>query len=311
VPRLNAVAGALLLAASAPLVRLAGTPPTITALYRCAFALPLLAVARGVLAPPALAPRSRGKRWFAMGVGSLLAIDLDLWHHAISAVGVGLATVLGNLQVGIVPLLAWLFLGQRPPRGLLVASPLLAAGLVLISGLGLPHAFGNDPAQGVIFGALASIAYAAFILLFRSQTTGEAGIARPLFDATAGATATLLLVAAAQGELGQPPSLAALGWLLLLAISAQVFGWLLIATAMPALHASEVSTILLLQPAGAMVLGRLLFREHPSGTQMIGVGVLIAGITCATLRRGSIRGRESTATLSRPRERSATATTNI
>ena len=35
------------------------------------------------------------------------AIDLILWHHSIGDVGAGLATVLANVQVVLVPLVAW------------------------------------------------------------------------------------------------------------------------------------------------------------------------------------------------------------
>ena len=38
------------------------------------------------------------------------------WHHAIEAVGAGLATVLGNLQVLVVGFVAWLVFGERPSR---------------------------------------------------------------------------------------------------------------------------------------------------------------------------------------------------
>ena len=57
------------------------------------------------------------------------------WHHAIEAVGAGLATVLGNLQVIIVGFFAWLLLGERPSRATLLALPVVLAGVVLISGV--------------------------------------------------------------------------------------------------------------------------------------------------------------------------------
>ena len=43
-----------------------------------------------------------------------MAADLILWHHSIEDVGAGLATVLANIQVGLVPLVAWLMLSERP-----------------------------------------------------------------------------------------------------------------------------------------------------------------------------------------------------
>ena len=42
------------------------------------------------------------------------AADLILWHHSIADVGAGLATVLANIQVVLVPLVAWAVLAERP-----------------------------------------------------------------------------------------------------------------------------------------------------------------------------------------------------
>ena len=71
------------------------------------------------------------------------------WHHAIEAVGAGLATVLGNLQVIIVGFFAWLLLGERPSRATLLALPVVLAGVVLISGVSARTPYGaNAAARG-------------------------------------------------------------------------------------------------------------------------------------------------------------------
>jgi drug/metabolite transporter (DMT)-like permease len=155
-------------------MRLADTSPSITALGRCAFALPLL----GGLA---VAERRRGaqhlpsrSRWLARLAGLFLAGDLILWSHAIDAIGAGLGTVVTNLQVLIISLLAWLFLGERPRRSLVLASPVMLAGLVLVGGLadiGGGHAYGTDPALGVAYGAAVALIYAIYILTLRQATS--------------------------------------------------------------------------------------------------------------------------------------------
>ena len=48
-----------------------------------------------------------------MIAGVFFAADLIFWHQAIKDVGAGLATVLGNLQVVIVPFVALAVLGER------------------------------------------------------------------------------------------------------------------------------------------------------------------------------------------------------
>src|SRR5688500_5702635 len=107
-----ALAGALTIAFSAILVRLAEVSPETAAFFRCLYAQPALAVLawleRRRLGPQPAQPRIV---WLA---GLLFAADLVFWHHAIADVGAGLATVLGNLQVVLVAFVAWAVLNERP-----------------------------------------------------------------------------------------------------------------------------------------------------------------------------------------------------
>ena len=132
-PALMAAAGATCIAFSAILVRLADVPPSTAAFYRCAYALPALGML-AVWERRRFGPRDRGQSLLALLAGVFFAADLVLWHHAIAAVGAGLATVLGNVQVVLVGLAAWAVLGERPERRLLTATPVVLLGVVLISG---------------------------------------------------------------------------------------------------------------------------------------------------------------------------------
>ena len=112
---LIALAGALTIAFSAILVHQAAVHPATAALYRCAYALPVL----GLLAwreRRRYGPRARASG-LALIAGLFFAADLIFWHQAIDDVGAGLATVLGNLQVVIVPFAAWAVLGEAPGGG--------------------------------------------------------------------------------------------------------------------------------------------------------------------------------------------------
>jgi drug/metabolite transporter (DMT)-like permease len=319
-PVTAAMAGAACISSSAVLMRLAATSPSLTALGRCAFALPVL----GVLA---LVERRRGAqrlppraRWLARLAGVFLAGDLILWSHAIDAIGAGLGTVVTNLQVLIVALLAWLILGERPRRSLMLASPVMLAGLILVGGLagvggvGGARAYGTDPALGVAYGAAVALLYAIYILTLRQATSprdarGTTGapaadprsavadprsavaapgprpaVAGVLFEATAGAT-----VAAAAGgfllhdfRLGPDPSpWPALGWLALLALTSQVVGWLLITVSMPRLPAAMIGALLLVQPAGSVGLSYVILGERPSALQLVGVVLVLGGVLVA------------------------------
>ena len=90
------------------------------------------------------------------------------------------------------------------------------------------------------------------------------------------------------------PSWPAHGWLVTLALTSQVLGWLLIAIALPRLPASLTSIVLTVQPVGSVVLGIVLLGEEPGPLQLAGVVVIVAGIVVAT--RGRDQGAARAAT---------------
>jgi drug/metabolite transporter (DMT)-like permease len=289
------------------LMKLASTAsPSVVALGRCAFALPVLGVlalrehrrwrgpgrSGGGRGGCGTAPMPRRSRWLARLAGVFLAADLILWSHAIAAIGAGLGTVVGNLSVLIMPLLAWLVLSERPGRSLVLASPVMLAGLVLVGGLadvgGGSRAYGTHPALGVGLGVGVAILYAVYILMLR-QATSAAGagtaVAPPLFEATAGAVVGSALLGLVLGDLRLGPPWPALGWIVLLALSSQVIGWLLITVSMPRLAAGTIGALLLIQPAGSVALSYVILGERPSLLQLAGVALVLTGVVVAVTGR--------------------------
>lgn len=221
--------------------------------------------------------------------GVFFAADLVLWHYAIEYVGGGLATVLGNLQVVLVPLVAWLVLSERPSGRILLALPLVLSGVVLISGVLESGAYGSDPTRGVLFGILTGVSYAGFILLLRRGNRDERRPAGPLFDATAVATVGSVATGLVVGDLDLVPSWPAHVWLVVLALTSQVLGWLLISVSLPRLPAALTSVILCIQPVGSVALGVVLLGESPSGLQLVGVAFIVAGLLAVANRRTPAR----------------------
>lgn len=278
------VAGALTIAFSAILVRLADVAPVTAAVFRCAYALPPLA-ALALLERRRYGPRPPAQRALALVAGVFFIADLTLWHYSIAAVGAGLATVLGNLQVLFVALFAWLALGERPAPRMFVAVPAVLVGVVLISGVIGVGAYGEDPALGVVFGVLTGVTYAGFILVLRQGNRDIRRPAGPLFDATLVATLVGIPAGMLIGDLDLAPSWPAHAWLVTLALSSQVVGWLLISNSLPRLPAALTGVLLTLQPVGSVLLGVALLAEAPSSFQLAGVGVIVAAIAVATTGR--------------------------
>jgi drug/metabolite transporter (DMT)-like permease len=280
----SAVLGALCIASSGVLVRLADVSPSTAAAFRCLYAVPMLA-AVVLLGRGRHEPRPLRSRLQAGLAGVLLSVDLVLWHHGIVYVGAGLATVLGNLQVVVVAGIAWAVLGEHPGRSLFVALPVVLAGVVLISGVVGSGAYGSDPALGAVLCLLTSVAYSLFLLVHRHVQRGTTGIAGPLLDAVVASAATSAVIGAVMGDLDVTPSWPAHGWLALLALTAQVAGWLLISRSLTHLPAALTSMLLLIQPVGALALAMVVVDESPSAVQLAGSALILAGVVVATAGR--------------------------
>ena len=274
--------GALVIAFSAILVRLAEASPSTAAFFRCAYAVPLLA-ALAWLERRRHGPQAPRDRMLAFGAGAIFAADLIFWNYSIEAVGAGLATVLGNIQVVLVALLAWAALGERPASRTLVSIPIALTGVVLISGVIGSGAYGEDPLLGVVYGVLTAISYALFLLILRQAGSSERPPAGPLFDATLSAAVFCAIAGVAIGDIDWVPEAESQAWLVLLALSSQVLGWMLISVSLPRLPAALTSVVLMVQPATSVVLGVVLLDEAPSAVQLSGVAIVLAAVAFATL----------------------------
>jgi len=277
----------------------AAVSPSTGTFYRAVFGLPLLVlVAFGEWRRYGPLPRKTIQ--LAAIAGLFFTGDLMFWHHAIEAVGAGLATVLGNLQVIIVGFFAWMLLGERPSRATLLALPVVLLGVVLISGIVGSGAYGAAPQLGVVLGIATAVCYSGYLLLIRRGGRDRRRPAGPVAIATASVVVCSFVVGELVGDLDLTPGPASLFWLAMLGISAQSAGYLMISISLPRLPAIITSIILLAPPVMSIGLAMLLLHETPSATQLLGVVFVIGGIAAATvplarLRDGLARVRPSPA----------------
>jgi drug/metabolite transporter (DMT)-like permease len=290
-PVLAVLLGAVAIAFSGILFRLSHVSPSTGAFYRCVFALPPLWLLARLETRRYGPPRTRAV-WLAWLAGAFFAADLVLWHHAIEQVGAGLGTVLGNTQVVLVGVLAWVLLRERPHRSSFVAIPIVGFGVLLISGALEQSAYGSNPGLGVLYGLLTAIAYAGFLLVLREGSRDLRRPAGPLFTATVASALGCAAIGAAVGDLDLTPSWAAIGWLILLALSAQVLGWLLISTSLPRLPAVVTSILLTFQPLCSLAFAALIVDESPSLLQLAGAGCILVGLVTATIGRRQVPAAE-------------------
>lgn len=287
-PRLSALLGAFCIAFSGVFYRFADVSPETATVFRCLYGLPLLLAAAAVERRARGPLPSRATR-LAIVAGIFFAADLVLWHHAIDAVGAGLATVLGNLQVVFVAVTAWALFGERPTGRTLVALPIMLLGVVLIAGVVGAGTYGADPALGVVLGILTALAYAGYLIVIRR--VGGHRTAGPVAVSTAASAVVATVIGFGAGGLDPIPSWPAHGWLALLGISAQSAGYLFISLSLPRLPAVATSVILLAQPVLAVFLAMLLLAEAPSPAQLAGVALVVGGIGLSSVSLGRFRRR--------------------
>ena len=297
-PRLAALLGAICISFSGIFYLQAAVSASTGTVFRALFGLPILVMVAFVERRRYGPLPTRTVRLAAVA-GVFFVGDLMFWHHAIAAVGAGLATVLGNLQVIVVGFIAWIALGERPSRMTLIALPIVLAGVVLISGVVGVGAYGVDPTLGVVLGILTAFCYAGYLLLIRLGGQDQRRSAGPVATATAVTAVGAILVGLLVGDLDLTPAPASLFWLLMYGVTSQSLGYLLISISLPRLPAVVVSIILLAQPVITVGLARVLLGETPSSAQLLGVGLVVGGIAVATVPFGRLRdglGRPGIAT---------------
>ena len=283
-PALGVLLGAVTIAFSGILFRKSHVSPTTGAFFRCFWALPFL-WPLAIWEDRRIGARPWTLRRAAWIGGVFFAADLVLWHYSIEYVGAGLATVLGNTQVVLVGLLAWVIFRERPTRNSLLAIPVAMVGIVLISGVLESGAYGSNPRLGAIYGLLTGVAYSGFLLALRWGSGERGRVAGPLYDATLASAICVVPIGLVIGNLDFTPGLEAQGWLITLALSSQVLGWLLITVSLGRLPTALTSVLLTLQPLLAVIFAALIVDERPSPLQLVGAAAILSGLLIASTGR--------------------------
>jgi drug/metabolite transporter (DMT)-like permease len=288
-PRLTALFGALSITFSGIFYSWAQVSPETGTFFRAFYGLPILVFA-AFMEWRNVGRLSRRGTTLALIAGLLFGADLIFWHHAIDVVGAGLAIVLGNMQVVVVAIGAWLLFGERPSNRTLLALPIILLGVALIAGLvGADVAYGSDPPLGVLLGLLTALAYGGYLIIIRR--VGVRLFAQPVAIGTASTAGIALVTGLLLGSIDLVPAWPSHLWLVLLGVTAQSLGYLFIAISLPRLPSVVTSIILLAQPVIAIFLSMILLGETPSAFQLTGVALVISGIALATIPMRNLRRR--------------------
>jgi len=216
-----------------------------------------------------------------IGGAAVLAYQPTFFAGArLNGVAIGAVVTLGTAPV-LTGLLEWSLTRELPSRIWFAGTSCAVAGVVLLSGL--LEGSGQDVSLRGLAGSVgAGLSYAVYTMA-----------AKQLLDADWSPTAAIGSVFATAAVMGAPflllvdltwlDSPSGLGMVAWLGIVTVVVAYVLFAVGLRSLSASTVSTLTLLEPLTACVLGLALLDEHLSAAGWTGLVVLLAGV--ATLAR--------------------------
>lgn len=283
--------GAVFISLSPVFVTLADIAPTVSAFYRMfigAATLTLLAWLMGRLKV------NPGTLRYIIPCALLFALDLWFWHRSILAIGPGLSTLIGNLQVFFVALTSALWLREPPSRLVILSIVIGFSGLVLV--LSPDWSGSTDHYRlGVFYGVMTALCYTFFLLSLRGlqRLPGQGGsstitsicIISWMCAALLGATAWF------EGSEFGLPHWQGFGALLGYGVLSQAAGWVLISRGMSVLPATIAGLFLLLQPTLAYIWDVSWFDGHIALIQGLGIVLVLCGIYLGGLTPARVRAR--------------------
>ncbi|MET0931262.1 MAG: EamA family transporter [Aeromicrobium sp.] len=200
----------------------------------------------------------------------------------LNGVAIGAVVTLGAAPV-LTGLLEWLQTRALPSRTWFVGTTAAVIGVFLLSGL-LEGAGQDVSLRGLAASLGAALSYAIYTIAAKQLMTAgwsPTGSIGSIF-ATAAILGAPFLLLVDLSWLGTGSGLAMVGWL---AVVTVVIAYVLFATGLQSLSASTVSTLTLVEPLTACVLGLVLLDERLSAGDWAGLAVLLAGVMVLTRPR--------------------------
>lgn len=193
----------------------------------------------------------------------------------LNGVAVGAVVTLGAAPV-LTGLLAWMLTRVVPSRAWFTGTGWAVAGVVLLSGL-LEGAGQAVSLRGLGGSLAAALSYAVYTLAAKRLLTGgwRATAAIGSVFATAAVLAAPFLLLVDLSWVASPSGASMVLWLAFVTV---LVAYVLFAIGLQTLSASTVSTLTLVEPMTACLLGLLLLDERLSGLGWLGLAVLLTGV---------------------------------
>lgn len=248
--------------------------PQAIAFWRYAFALPVLFAL--VFLIERRAPRRPNR--FILLAGTFFAVDIALWHHALTMTTVSNATFIVNLGNVLVGFGAWFFLKQRPHSLWFIAAAIAIAGAAALSLGG--GAGGKGDIHGDLFAFGAAVMVGSYMLCSNIARRTLGGI-EAIFWLTLVELVVAGAIIAITGERFLPETLAGFRAPLFLAFVAQIGGQALIVAGLGRTSAAVAGLLVLIQPVVAAAVSWRLFDEPLTGIQSSGAFLILFAVWLA------------------------------
>lgn len=263
------------------LVRLAQAPPLAIAFYRVAIASLILLPFAAPQARRSWPALDRRGRLLLVASGICLALHFATWIASLSHTSIASSVLLVNTAPVFAIALSTVFLREKPPAAVLLATPVALFGAALI-------AYGDwTGSPGSLRGNLLAVAGAITVAAYQVVGRGLRD-ALPLDAYVLGvwATAALTLAILALATAVPFGGYSRASWLafVALAIVPTIGGHGLVNKSLRSLSAPTVGLFLLGEPLGASLLAYLLFGERPGRWTLAGGAVVIAALALLVTR---------------------------
>ena len=219
------------------------------------------------------------RSWRVMlSLGLLLALGWTLLFHSMKLIAIANAVLLNYTAPIFVALLAPLFLKEKLEKSTLLALAISVAGIVVISyqqNLQISHL----NLLGVIFGLLAGLAYAGFIIASKKALSSFSSQVVAFYSYSVASIFLLPFVIGTDFS----PDLASWTLLLVLGVFNTGFAVTLYLKGLGMVKAQKAVVFTYLEPASAVVFGSLFLAQQPTPLMLVGgFLILIAGYIVAS-----------------------------
>jgi drug/metabolite transporter (DMT)-like permease len=251
--------------------------PQAIAFWRYSFAIPIL-FAAAFLVRRRL-PRRPGL--YVVLAGVCFALDIALWHAALTITTVSNATFIVNLGSIGLGFMAWLFLKERPPAVWFFALPIAAAGAAGLAFGG--GAAGQSRLEGDVLALAAAFMVGAYLLFSKLARARLSGL-EVIFWVTCVEVIVAAVIVALAGEPFFPERPEGFLAPLFLAVFVQVLGQGCILIGIGRTPAAIAGVLILIQPVVAAALSWQIFGETLSALQAAGAAGILAAVWLAQHR---------------------------